>query len=100
MYAMNENMQGKINKKKVVNTAKECAYIAIFVALVIAAQMVLAVIPGVEFVTVLFVSYAFVFGWKRGVTAATVFALLRQFIFGFYPQVLVLYLLYFNALTL
>ena len=100
MYAMNKNTQGQINKKKAVNTAKECAYIAVFVALVIAAQVVLAAVPGVELVTVLFVPYAFVFGWKRGMAAATTFSLLRQFVFGVYPTVLVLYLVYFNILTL
>ena len=78
---------------------KECAYIAVFVALTIAAQLCLSVIPGVEVVTVLFVSYAFVFGVKRGMIAATAFSLLRQMVFGFLPLVLILYLLYFNTLA-
>ena len=80
-------------------TAKECALLAVFVAVVIAAQMVLSFIPGVEIVTVLFVSYSFVAGWKRGMFTATAFSLLRQIIFGFFPTVLILYLVYYNLLT-
>ena len=91
---------GKDNRKKAAaRSAKECAYLAVFVALVIAAQVALSLVPGVEVVTVLFVSYAFSFGWKRGMVAATAFSLLRQVVFGVYPTVLALYLLYYNALT-
>ena len=86
-------------KSLTVRGAKECAYLAVFVALVIAAQLCFAALPGVELVTVLFVCYAFVFGIKRGMLAATAFALLRQLLFGFYPVVLILYLLYFNGLA-
>lgn len=79
---------------------KECAYLAVFVALVLAAQLCFAAVAGVELVTVLFVVYAYVFGWKRGMLAATAFSLLRQLIFGFFPQILVLYMVYYNLLTL
>lgn len=82
------------------HVAKECAFVAVFVALVIAVQLVLSFIPGAELVTVLFVSYAFVFGKGRGMVASTAFSLLRQLVFGFYPVVLILYLVYFNALSL
>ncbi len=80
-------------------SARECAYIAAFVALVVAAQVALAAIPGVEIVTLLFVTYAFAFGAVRGTTAATAFSFLRMFVFGFDMKVLVLYVLYFNILT-
>ena len=80
-------------------TAKESALLAVFVAVVIAAQIVLSFIPGVEIVTVLFVSYSFVAGWKRGMFTATAFSLLRQIIFGFFPTVLILYLIYYNLLA-
>ena len=86
-------------KINVIRSAKECAYLAVFVALVIAAQLALSIVPGVEVVTVLFVSYSFVFGWKRGMIAATAFSLLRQLIFGVHPMVLILYLIYFNLLA-
>ena len=80
--------------------------LAVFVAAVIAAQMVLSFVPGAEIVTVLFVSYSSAAGWKRGMFTATAFSLLRQIIFGFFPTVLIffptvliLYLVYYNLLT-
>lgn len=82
------------------HSAKECAFLAVFVALVIAVQTVLSVVPGVELVTVLFVTYSYTMGVKRGMASATAFSLLRQMIFGFYPTVLVLYLIYFNLLAI
>lgn len=89
-----------MNNKKRQNLGKDCAYIAVFVALTITAQLCLSFIPGVEVVTVLFVAFSFAFGCRRGVAAATAFSLLRQLIFGFYPTVLVLYLTYYNLLAL
>ena len=62
--------------------AKECAYLAVFVATLIAVQLALSFLPGVELVTVLFVAYAFVFGVRRGMMAATAFSLLRMLLFG------------------
>lgn len=88
------------SKNSAAHSAKECAYLAVFVGLVIAMQLVLSFVPGVELVTVTFVAYAFVMGAKRGVFAATVFAFMRQLVFGVYPVVLVLYLVYFNLLAL
>ena len=79
--------------------SKDCAYIAVFVALTIAAQLCFSAIPGVELVTILFVSFSFAFGSRRGMLAATVFSLLRQLVFGFFLSVLVLYLLYYNMLA-
>ena len=96
----NKNEQKTTKKQGVKRASKECAYLAVFVALVIAAQICLAFLPGVEIVTVLFVAYAFVFGARRGMTAAVVFSLLRQLVFGFFPLVLILYLIYYPLLTL
>lgn len=87
-------------KNRVITAGRECAYLALFVALLLAAQLVFAAIPGVELVTALFVAFSFSFGIRRGVLAATVFSLLRQFVFGFFPNVLILYLLYYNLLAL
>lgn len=86
-------------KRIAVRGAKECAYLAVFVALVIAVQLCLAVVPGVELVTLLFIAYAFVFGIRRGMIAATAFSFVRQLLFGVSPTVLILYLVYYNALT-
>lgn len=94
-------MNGKKQAKQVcIRTAKECSYASVFVSLLIAIQLVFSFVPGVEFVTILFVSYAFVFGIVRGWIVATAFSLLRQFIFGFSPTVLVLYLVYYNFLVI
>lgn len=90
---------GERRSPPVFRAAKESAYLAVFVALVIAAQLALSLLPGVELVTVLFVAYAFVFGVRRGMLAATAFSLLRMLLFGFYPSVLILYLVYYNGLT-
>lgn len=87
------------SKTVVFRSAKECSYAAVFVALVIAAQLVFAALPGVEIVTLLFVVYAFSFGAVRGMLCATAFSLLRQIIFGVYPTVLILYLAYYNFLA-
>lgn len=82
------------------NIAKECAYIAVFVALTIAVQVTLAVLPSVEAVTLLFVAYAFVFGVKRSVIAGLAFAFIRQLVFGFFPSVLILYIVYYPLLAI
>lgn len=81
-------------------SAKECALIAVFVAILIVAQIALSAVPGVEVVTVLIVAYSFSCGNKRSMLAVTVFSFLRQIVFGFYPVVLILYLVYFNLLAL
>ncbi len=94
-----QDLLQKTKKDKMVLSAKECAYLAVFVAVVLALQVALSVLPGVELVTVLFISYAFVMGAKRGVAAAITFSLLRQIVFGIYPKVLVLYLIYFPLLA-
>ena len=81
-------------------SAKEIAYAATFTALLIGGQLLLSAVPGVEIVTLLFVCYAFTFGAGRGCVCATAFSLLRQLVFGFFPTVLILYLVYYNLLCL
>ncbi len=81
-------------------SAKEIAYIAVFCALVVGGQYLFAALPGVEIVTLSFVAYAYAFGPVRGCLCATAFSFLRQFLFGFFPAVLILYLIYFNLLSL
>ena len=96
---MNEKKTLK-KSKYFFRSAKECAFVAVFVGTVIAAQLALAALPSIELVSVLFISYAFVMGIARGTLAATAFSLLRQLIFGFYPTILILYLVYYNSLAL
>ncbi len=87
-------------KKAAVRSAKECAYLAVFVSLLIASQLALSFVPGVEIVTVSFVAYSLAMGARRSMIAATAFSLLRGLVFGFFPTVLLLYLIYFNLLAL
>ncbi len=90
----------KQKEKRAVRVGKECAYLAVFVAILIASQLCLAALPAVEVVSVLFFSYCFVFGAKRGMIAATAFSLLRQLVFLFYPSVFLTYLVYYNLVAL
>lgn len=76
-------------------TSKEIAVVALTVALLIAGQFALSAVQGVEVVTVIFFSFCYVFGVKRGVIAAVAYALLRNIYFGFFPQVIILYLAYY-----
>ncbi|MCD8039962.1 MAG: hypothetical protein LUF82_00390 [Clostridia bacterium] len=80
---------------KGVTPAKEIAYAAIMAALLIGGQLALSCVAGVEIVTVLLCCFSFVFGRRSGVLAATAFSLLRCCIWGFYPNVVILYLLYY-----
>ncbi|MBQ8428463.1 MAG: hypothetical protein IJX18_04345 [Clostridia bacterium] len=79
-------------------SAKEIAYIAVFCALLIGGQLLFSAVPGIEIVTLLLVCFSFTFGALRGCVCAVAFSLLRQLVFGFFPTVLVLYLIYFTAL--
>lgn len=88
------------NNSPILLSTKDCAYISVFVALVIVTQLLFSAIPGVELVTLLFASFSFVFGALRGSISATIFSILRQILFGFYPNVLILYLIYYNFLTI
>ncbi len=92
-------MQENERENKVLKSGREIAYIAVFTAVVLVAQFCFSFIPSVEIVTLLFVGYAFTFGILRGMISATVFSLLRQLIFGFYPTVFIEYLLFYNALA-
>lgn len=85
--------------KRAVSPSKQIAYTAITCALLIGGQYVFSFVAGVEIVTVLLVCFAFVAGVKPAVLCAVAFSLLRCFIFGFYPNVIILYLIYYPALA-
>ncbi len=80
--------------------AKEIALNGVFTALLIGGQIVLSGISGVEIVTVLLLSFAYYFGIRRGLFVANAFSLLRCLIFGFFPNVIILYLVYYNLFVL
>ncbi len=81
-------------------SAKEITILGLFVALLIGGQFVLSGISGIEIVTVLFTSFCFYFGIVRGLVVATAFSLLRCFIFGFFPNIITLYLIYYNLVAI
>ena len=78
----------------------DLAIIGVYSALLIGGQFALSAISGVEIVTLLFTAFCFYFGVWRGMALATVFSLLRMVVFGFFPNVLVLYLIYYNVFAL
>ncbi len=96
---MNVENQEKKRGGRGLRVGRECAYLAVFVAFTIVAQLCFTFLPSVEVVTLLFIAYSVAFGWKRGMLAATAFSLLRQLIFGFFPTVLIVYLFYYNMLA-
>lgn len=81
-------------------SVKEIATVAVFTALLIGGQLALSAVSGVEIVTVLLLSFSFYFGARLGMLGATAFSLLRCFVFGFFPSVLILYLIYYNLFAL
>ena len=74
--------------------------VAMCVALLIAVQMVLSALNGVELVTVILLCLSFCYGIRTGLAIATTFSLLRCFYFGFDIKIILLYLIYYNLFAL
>ena len=87
-------------KQKKLSPSKEIAYIAVTCALLLGGQFVFSFVVGVEVVTLILVCFSFTFGARRGVICAVCFSLLRCVIYGFYPTVVILYLIYYPLLAL
>lgn len=81
-------------------TAKDIALIGVYVSLLIASQFALSAVAGLEFITVLLLCFCYSFGAFRGCLVATLFSLLRCLFFGFFVNVVVLYLVYYNLFAL
>ncbi len=81
-------------------TAKEIGFCAVVCALLLGGQFLLSMISGVEVVTVVLLCFAFSFGAVLGMLSATAFSLLRCLIWGFYPSVVLTYLIYYNLFCL
>ncbi|MBR2988467.1 MAG: hypothetical protein IKC64_01940 [Clostridia bacterium] len=75
--------------------ARDVAIIGTFLALLLASQFALSAAVGVEIVTVMFLSFCYCLGVKRGVVLAFSFSALRCIIFGFFPAVVILYFIYY-----
>ena len=84
-----------IGKNILFRSAKEIALMSIMTALLLASQFVFAAIQGVEVVTVFLLSFCVAFGARRGMLVATAFSLMRCFIYGFFPNIVILYLVYY-----
>lgn len=82
------------------NSAKKIILPGVFTALLIGGQLALSGISGIEVVTVLLLTFVYRFGIGQGLLVANSFSLLRCFIFGFMPNVIVLYLIYYNIFVL
>lgn len=82
------------------NTAKKIILPGVFTALLIGGQLALSGISGIEVVTVLLLAFVYKYGVGQGLLVANSFSLLRCFIFGFMPNVLILYLVYYNIFVL
>lgn len=82
------------------NSAKKIILPGVFTALLIGGQLALSGISGVEVVTVLLLTFVYRFGIGQGLLVANAFSLLRCLIFGFIPNVIVLYLIYYNIFVL
>ena len=81
-------------------TSKEIAITGLFIALLIALQYLLSAVKGIELVTVFLLCFAYSFGPLKGFICAVGFSVLRCFVFGFFPTVLVLYLSYYPLFAL
>ena len=81
-------------------SAKEIIIPAVFTAMLIGAQLVLSGVAGVEIVTVLLLTFTYVFGLKQGLIVANAFSLLRCLLFGFFINVVALYLVYYNLFVI
>ena len=81
-------------------SAKKIILSGVFTALLIGGQLVFSAIAGIEIVTVLLLTFAYKYGVVQTMFVANAFTLLRCFIFGFMPNVLVLYLVYYNIFAI
>ncbi len=87
-------------KFKPAATAKTIAYIALMTALLIGGQFALSFVAGVEVVTVLLLCFSAYFGVIIGVATAVSFCTLRCLIWGFMPNVVLLYYIYYPLFAL
>ena len=78
----------------------QLVFCAVMTALLIAVQYVMGFVSGVELVTVVFLSFCYVFGVKCGLLTGLAFSLLRCLLFGFMPNVILLYLVYYSLFAL
>lgn len=76
------------------------AVCAVFTALLVSLQYVFSFVPGIELVTVVSACFCYVAGPVAGMVSLTCFSALRCLLFGFTPNVVILYLVYYNLFAL
>lgn len=81
-------------------TARNIAICGAFCALLIAIQYALNAVKGIELVTVFFFTFCFCFGGLYGCAVAVCYTLIRTFLFGFFPNVFLLYIIYYPIFAL
>ena len=82
------------------NKTKFVVRVAMCVALLIAGQLALSSVSGIEIVTVMLLCFCYCYGVRHGIAIATTFSLLRCCVFGFQVNVIVLYLVYYNLFAI
>lgn len=82
------------------NKTKFVVRVAMCVALLIAGQLALSSVTGIEIVTVMLLCFCYCYGIRHGIATATTFSLLRCFVFGFQVNVIALYLIYYNLFAI
>lgn len=82
------------------NKTKFVVRVAMCVALLIAGQLALSSVTGIEIVTVMLLCFCYCYGIRHGIAIATTFSLLRCFVFGFQVNVIALYLIYYNLFAI
>ena len=82
------------------NKTKFVVRVAMCVALLIAGQLALSSVSGIEIVTVMLLCFCYCYGIRHGIATATTFSLLRCFVFGFQVNVIALYLIYYNLFAI
>lgn len=73
---------------------RDIALIGILSAIITAGKLALSFIPNVEVVTLLFIAYTMVFGYKKALLIAVVFTTTEIFIYGFSTWLLGYYLIW------
>jgi hypothetical protein len=74
--------------------------VAMCTAMLLGGQVALTSVSGVEIVTVLLLCFCYCYGARTGIAIATTFSLVRCFVFGFYINIIALYLIYYNLFAL
>ncbi len=76
--------------------AKRLALCAVMTALLTAIQYAFSFVSGIELVTVFFLCFCYAAGPRDGLLTAVSFSLLRCLLFGFFPNVILLYIVYYS----